>query len=124
MAAGLEGGNETDGFSIVPDTGSGVLRARAWGFWSDDLARAFADALVRSAFTAKRAEIDACGLKPQPDSVQAILGACLGRAAAVGANQMVFTTENAITKLQLARIMKTHAPHVATTFRASTRRVA
>jgi hypothetical protein len=118
------GGNEENGFALTADEQSGTVRVRAWGFWSDDLARLFANAVVEAFKPDQRLEIDASALKPQRDTCQQELASMFGRLARLGIKRVVVSVDNAITKLQLARIGKENAPHATIEFKTSPKRVA
>jgi hypothetical protein len=104
----LRRGDDKEGFTVELDRGAGILRIAAWGFWSLTVASAFPDD-VRVASASARPGFslltDCTGLHPQRSEGQEAwsrlireLGGRVGRVCAF--------VPNAVTKLQLVRIVK------------------
>jgi len=122
MRSPVIGGDQENGFSVA--VGEAGAQATAWGFWSEDLTNAFSSAMVAACVRCTLLELDATGLKPQRDSCQALLGDMFRRIAGAGVSRVTLRTDNAITKLQLARLFKSHCPQVFVSASSGPRRVA
>jgi hypothetical protein len=100
-------GTDESGYSLE----SGVLsvQVRAWGFWDVPLAASFAGAVVdalRAAGPRVALRIVATDLKPQGEAGEAAFRALIAAATKLGLDGAELVVGNAITKLQLARIVR------------------
>lgn len=99
-------GDEQAGFNVDSTPSDGV-RVRGWGFWSVDIAAAFASAVLDACRTQPRGaplSLDLNDLKPMRDEGQQALSRVLRAAASVGAGSISIATTNALTRLQLVRL--------------------
>jgi hypothetical protein len=103
MAARLE----ESGFTV--EVGTLGVRVRAWGFWNAEIATSFVTRvleLVRAAPRSAPLYIDATQLKPQRDEGQAALREVVNVVSKLGVVRAELVVTNAITRLQLARIIR------------------
>ena len=91
---------------------TGVVKVRVWGFWSVEIASVFAKSVIdvcRSGDLPRGVTVDAEELKPLRDEGQAALLAMFDAAAAMGIEHASVVTSSPLTRLMLARIVKTTA---------------
>ncbi len=102
----LRVGDENAGFSVdAPFVGN--VRVTGWGFWSVEVASAFASAVVNACRSQPRGAtlaIDMSGLKPMREQGQEAFALLLRSLEALGISQTSVVTTNPLTKLQLVRI--------------------
>ena len=105
-------GDDTTGFTVeVASPGS--IRVAAWGFWSIDVALAFANAVsdaVRGQPRGATLRIDMSRLKPMREQGQQAFGALMRALRELGVTQTQVVTANPLTKLQLVRLASESAP--------------
>ena len=100
-------GTDADGFSITFEEASRSLRVRAYGFWSPEIAAAFAPSVLDACRPPRRTAtviVDASDLKPQRDEGQAALKSLFSALPGLGIATVSVLTDNALTKLQLMRL--------------------
>jgi hypothetical protein len=99
-------GDDAAGYS-VSSPGFGSVEVVGWGFWSAELASAFAERVLevcRSQSRGLRLTIDMTRLKPMREEGQVSFGQVLRSASGLGISQLSIVTSNALTKLQLVRL--------------------
>jgi hypothetical protein len=105
-------GDDTTGFTVeVPSPGT--VRVTGWGFWSIDVALAFANAVSDSVRTQPRGvklSIDMSKLKPMREQGQQAFAALMRALKELGVGQTQVVTANPLTKLQLVRLATESAP--------------
>jgi hypothetical protein len=105
-----QGGDSRAGYTTTVDLSRGLLHSRCWGFWEMHIASDWkADALaavhlVRSPSFSVLADLDQ--FVPQRPSVQEEVRAFAVAIAALKPRGAVFLVSNAITKLQLVRLLR------------------
>jgi hypothetical protein len=100
-------GTDADGFSITFDEPSRLLRVRAYGFWSPEVAATFAASVIEACRPPRRPKelvVDAADLKPQREEGQAALRSVFAALPGLGIGRASVLTGNALTKLQLLRL--------------------
>src|SRR5690349_1619833 len=107
-------GDDTTGFTVeVPSPGS--IRVTGWGFWSVDVALAFANTVIDACRAQPRGaslRIDMSKLKPMRDQGQQAFGALMRAVRDLGLSTTSVVTANPLTKLQLVRLATESAPGV------------
>ncbi len=104
-------GTEQAGFSVVFDAEARAVRVRAWGFWSADVAAAFAKTIVDVCLGTPKGGVlflDMTGLKPMRDEGQASFGTLMASLPKLGIARAIVTIDNPLTKLQLLRLAAEH----------------
>jgi hypothetical protein len=99
-------GDEQAGFSVDSAPSDGV-RVRGWGFWSVDVANAFAGAVLEACRAQTKGAplvLDLADLKPMRDEGQQSLSRVLRAAPSVGTGSISIVTTNPLTRLQLVRL--------------------
>src|SRR5688572_9109580 len=99
-------GDEQAGFSVDPVPSEGV-RVKGWGFWSVEVASAFAGAVLEACRAQRRGApllLDFADLKPMRDEGQQALSRVLRAAPSLGAGTISIVTTNPLTRLQLVRL--------------------
>lgn len=97
------------GFDLQSEPRARLVRGRCWGFWDRATAERFQRELLESLRKVERPGrllLDMTELLPQPDDTQATLRQLMVASAAVGLGQAALVTTNAITRLQLARLVR------------------
>lgn len=116
-----QGGNAAAGFVVTIEAPSGLVHARCWGFWGAELGAAWqAEALAAAHRVRGHAWcvlFDFEGFAPQRPSVQELVRATIVKIAAFKPRYAVLVADNAITKLQLVRLLREEGCH-AWSFRA------
>jgi len=105
----LQSRSDSDGGFSVSQDEAAVVRVRAWGFWSVEIAGAFAKSVVdvcRAGDLPRSVSVDAEDLKPQRDEGQAALVAMFDAVAAMGVEHVSVVASSPLTRLMLARIVK------------------
>jgi len=101
-------GSDESGFSV--ETNAVGVRVRAWGFWDAATAANFAPAVfgaLRGGMTRRpQLLIDATQLKPQRDEGQQAIRDLVESASKLGVARAEFVVTNAITKMQVSRILR------------------
>jgi hypothetical protein len=100
-------GSDDAGYSV--ETGALGVRVRAWGFWDASLAAGFAKAVVEAldqSTVRSQLLVDAIALKPQRDEGQEAFRAMIRDTAKLGLPRAELLVTNAITKMQLGRILR------------------
>lgn len=100
-------GDEKAGFSVGFDPATSTVIVRAWGFWSVDIAIAFATAVsdgCRGRPHAFALAMDMSELKPMRDEGQLSFRTLLGQLPRLGIKSTTVKTENQLTRLQLRRL--------------------
>jgi len=97
-------GDDEAGFSLADS--DDPIRLVAWGFWSTEIAAAFAGALVNlgRARSATSMVLDATKLKPQRDEGQHALAQLMSSLVKLGITSVQVLTTSQLTKLQLLRL--------------------
>jgi hypothetical protein len=101
-------GTDADGFTISFEEPSRCLRIRVYGFWQPDTAATFVASLVDACRPPRRAVelvVDASDLKPQRDEAQVALKDAFAALPGLGITRASVVTDNALTKLQLLRLV-------------------
>jgi len=104
-------GNDQAGFSVVFDAEARAVRVRAWGFWSADVATAFAKTIVDVCLGTPKGGVlflDMTGFKPMRDEGQASFGTLMAALPKLGILRAIVTVDNPLTKLQLLRLVTEH----------------
>jgi hypothetical protein len=94
------------GFAV--DLGPQAVRVRAWGFWDEQAATAFTTAVLDALRVPPRRGqlvIDATNL-PQRDDGQRAFRDVIAETAQLGPVRVELVVTNAITKMQLARLIR------------------
>jgi hypothetical protein len=100
-------GDDKAGFSVTFDPITNTVSVRAWGFWSVELANAFAKVVIDGCRGAPRGAalvMDMNELKPMRDEGQDSFAAVIKALPILGIASTTITTENQLTKLQLRRL--------------------
>ncbi|HVY44654.1 MAG TPA: hypothetical protein VHB21_02200 [Minicystis sp.] len=100
-------GSDEAGFSI--DAIASSVKVRAWGFWDAATAARFPPAVFEAlAAAGPRAEllVDVTELKPQREAGQAALHEVIEGTVRLGLRRAELVVTNAITRMQLARIVR------------------
>jgi hypothetical protein len=100
-------GNDQAGFSIDYTSGAG-LSVAGWGFWSVDVALAFAATIVDACRQAPRGAaltLDLRELKPMREEGQQSFSSVLRATSTLGFASISIVTANPLTKLQLVRLV-------------------
>ncbi|MEW5847808.1 MAG: hypothetical protein AB2A00_03300 [Myxococcota bacterium] len=103
------GGNDDGGYSIAYDHFASALRLQVWGFWPDDVAGQFADAMMGACQKVLRPVVvraDATHLKPQRLAGQEAWRRIFIALQAGGLSRAIILCPNALTRLQLQRLIK------------------
>lgn len=106
-------GDQLCGFSADYDVEVGVVRVRAWGFWSVSVAETFTQAVLDACRASPKGApllMDMTELKPLREEGQRAFGSLLGRLRELGVARTTVTTASHLTKLQLLRLVAEHAP--------------
>lgn len=115
-------GNEAAGFEIVVDRALGQLGVRAWGFWTPSLAESYPKEIARhcAGFGGMdwRLVADFQGYLPQRNEAQEAQEKAMTIAASYNMNQASFIVTNAITRMQLRRLLGTY-PEISCSFYTS-----
>jgi len=101
--------DDDGGFSATPADVTGVLRVRAWGFWSAEIAAVFAETVLDAYRRGRRPTevvLEADALKPQREDAQSAIAAMIDAVGKLGLPRLVITTSSPLTRLQLARISR------------------
>ncbi len=104
----VEAGGDKAGFR-VSGTPQAALRIETWGYWSSDVAAAFArdmPAVVQKLAPAAVFTLDATNLKPQGAEGQDALRAVLRALGAVEFSKGTLVASNIMTSMQLARLLR------------------
>jgi hypothetical protein len=105
-------GDDQAGFSVAFDTELGAVRVRGWGFWSVEVATAFAKTVGDVCHTSPKGSallMEMTGLKPMRDEGQQSFGALVAALPKLGIARTTVTTDSPLTKLQLLRLASEHA---------------
>jgi hypothetical protein len=105
-------GDDTTGFSVAV-VSPGTVGVAGWGFWSIDVALAFANAVsdaVRGQPRGVKLRIDMSRLKPMREQGQQAFAALMRGLKELGITQTQVVTANPLTKLQLVRLASESAP--------------
>jgi hypothetical protein len=100
-------GDDSAGFS-VDHPGTGGILVKAWGFWSVDVAYAFATSVTNACQGRSRGAIlvlDMNDLKPMREEGQQSFSQLLAALSKLGIAQVSVMTTNPLTKLQLVRLV-------------------
>jgi hypothetical protein len=101
-------GDDSAGFSVdFPLTGGTLVMG--WGFWSSDVAKAFASTVIEACRRQRRGPalmLDLRELKPMRDEGQRTFSDLLRSLPTLGIAQTSIVTTNPLTKLQLVRLVK------------------
>jgi len=101
-------GTDADGFTITFEEMTRCLRIRMYGFWPPDIAASFATTVLDACRPPRRTTevvVDASDLKPQRDETQAALVDVFAALPSLGVAKASVLTDNALTKLQLLRLV-------------------
>jgi len=108
QAPPAEVGTDAGGFRIA-GSAQGTLRITIWGYWSPDIARAFAKdgpVAIQKLGASSTFVLDANELKPQgPDGQEAIRTLFRGLSASSLEKGLALAT-NALARMQLARLIR------------------
>ncbi len=99
-------GDEQAGFSVDSAPSDGV-RVRCWGFWSVEVASAFAGAVLGACRAQPRGgslTLDLVDLKPMREEGQQSLSRVLRAAPSLGAGSVSIVMTNPLTRLQVVRL--------------------
>lgn len=99
-------GDELAGFSVDFAPSDGV-RVRGWGFWSAEVAAAFAGAVLEACRAQPRGAaltLDFADLKPMRDEGQQSVSRVLRAAPSLGVGSISIATTNPLTRLQFVRL--------------------
>jgi len=99
-------GDALAGFSVdsVPSDG---VKVSGWGFWSVEIASAFAGAVLEACRSQARGAtltLDLADLKPMREEGQQSLSRVLRAAPGLGISAISIATTNPLTRLQLVRL--------------------
>ena len=104
-------GDDQAGFSVAFDTEAGAVRVRGWGFWSVEVATAFAGAVVEVCHARPKGGVlfmDMTGLKPMRDEGQQSFGTVMAALPKLGIARASVVIDSPLTKLQLLRLVTQH----------------
>lgn len=104
----LEVGGEAGGFRVT-GTPNAALRIETWGYWSPEVASAFArDAppLAQRLAPTAMFTLDATNLKPQGADGQEAMRALLRALAPLSFAKAVVLASNVLTSMQIARLLR------------------
>jgi hypothetical protein len=104
-------GDDQAGFSVAFDTELGAVRVRAWGFWSSEVATAFAGTVSEFCHAGPRGGtllMDMTGLKPMRDEGQQSFGTLMAALPKLGIARASLVIDSPLTKLQLLRLVTQH----------------
>ena len=104
-------GDDQAGFSAVFDPAVSAIRVRGWGFWSAEVATAFAGTVVEACQAGPKGKtllMDMTGLKPMRDEGQQSFGKLMARLPKLGVARVTVAIDNPLTKLQLLRLVTEH----------------
>jgi hypothetical protein len=113
-----EVGTEAGGYR-VSGSGTAVVRIRAWGYWPPDVVDAFvrdAAAVCRELTPSATLGIDAGELKPQGSEAQDALRAFFRSLAGLKFEKGTLFANNALTRMQLTRLLREAAVEGRLTF--------
>lgn len=106
-------GDDDSGFSVEVDVPARAVQVTGWGFWGVDVAGAFLPAVSsvwQGSVGLTHLVMDMARLKPLRDEGQEAVGALFASLTALGVRRASVSTGSHLTKLQLLRIAKEHAP--------------
>ena len=105
---GKKVGDDSGGYSVSTDAGSGDVQVTAWGFWNVDVATSFRTTVLEACATrlSKRLVLDMRALKPMRDEGQQGVSALMAALPRVGIERATVITSSQLTKLQLFRIVR------------------
>lgn len=103
------------GFDLQLDAPLKLVRGRCWGFWDEATTERFQRELFAAVQKLERPALlllDVTALLPQPEQTQATFRQLIASSAAAGLGRAALVATNAITRLQLARLVQeAKAPH-------------
>ncbi len=104
-------GTADNGFSVERDESTNTVVMKAKGLWSSEIASKLTPTVGELFQRGPTAHfvLDATGFKPQRDVGQAALAALMSLLLKVGVGRVSLTTDSALTKLQILRIVKERA---------------
>jgi hypothetical protein len=100
-------GDDHAGFSIGHDPVRGTIEVTAWGFWSAEVATAFATKVLtacREQPGAVSLVLDMRDLKPMREEGQKSFGSLMRSLPGLGVSSATVVTTSHLTKLQLVRL--------------------
>jgi hypothetical protein len=104
-------GDDQAGFSVTLDAEAGAVRVRAWGFWSVEVATAFAGTVAEVCYGGPKGRallMDMTGLKPMRDEGQQSFGTLMAALPKLGIARASVAIDSHLTKLQLLRLVAEH----------------
>jgi hypothetical protein len=120
-------GDDQTGFSVGYDPVGGEVTVTAWGFWSADVAAAFAPkvaATIRALPGEHKVVLDMTELKPMREEGQKSFATLVRALPALGVTRMSIVTSSQLTKLQLVRLVTENATGVSVDWVSSLNRQA
>jgi len=115
-------GNDEAGFTVALDAEAGAIRVRGWGFWSVEVATAFADTVAEACHPRQKGGVllmDMTGLKPMRDEGQQSFGALMTALPRLGIVRASLLIDSPLTKLQLLRLVTQHGRKDVVQFRTA-----
>src|SRR5262252_1807029 len=104
-------GDEKAGFSAAYEAMAGVIRVRAWGFWSAEVSAAFEPAVTEVCKSSPKGlplQLEMAALKPLREEGQRSFGALIRALPGLGTGRVTISTASQLTKLQLLRLVAEH----------------
>jgi hypothetical protein len=108
-------GDDQAGFSVSYDPVEGAVMVTAWGFWSPEVATAFAGKVataLRELPGPKVLVLDMRELKPMREEGQKSFGSLVRALPTLGVTRLSVVTSSQLTKLQLVRLATENAAGV------------
>ncbi|MCU0685708.1 MAG: hypothetical protein MUF34_26270 [Polyangiaceae bacterium] len=106
----VQAGDVAAGFVVEIDPQLGLVHSRCWGFWSDELAASWQGEMLAAVHRERAhawcALVDLDGFAPQRPSVQEVVRTMVVTMAAYKPRSAILLASNAITKLQLVRLLR------------------
>jgi hypothetical protein len=109
-------GDDQAGFSVGYDPVGGVVTVTAWGFWSADIAAAFAPKVatgIRERSGEHTLVLDMRELKPMREEGQKAFATLVRALPTLGVTHLSVVTSSQLTKLQLVRLVTETATSVS-----------
>jgi hypothetical protein len=106
-------GTDDAGFSVTWDDTEKLVRVVGWGFWDADIASVFDKTVIDVCLyvpVGAKLSMDMSRLKPMRDEGQKAFGATIRMLKDSKITHVAVLTASQLTKLQLMRIAREHAP--------------